>query len=155
VIIFAGNYRGSAFPHLDKYEVGVGADPRVGVSPAKVKRHMHEFETLLSKALVIFDKAYVIAKAAGDLASLLPKLVSILGVFLTKFLTIHPYANGNGHMGRLIVSVLLGRYGFWPAAWPLHERPAYSELLSKHRDGDHAPLNKFLLRCIVGSSPSP
>ena len=40
------------------------------------------------------------------------------------FVHIHPYANGNGHMGRLLVVAILGRYGYWLQKWTIDPNPS-------------------------------
>jgi len=64
------------------------------------------------------------------------------------FLTIHPYANGNGHAGRLILWSLLGRYNLWPVNWAVDPRPpepTYTNAIKAHRDGDPRALIQFVL----------
>lgn len=145
-----GNYRGSDFLCLKTLRVGVAADSKVGTLPKDVRKHMREFETQLSSVVARFHSFIETAEAQANPASVLAKFVSIACIFLTKFLTIHPYANGNGHMGRLIVWILLGRFGFWPVAWPLDASPNYYTALTLHRNGTHGPLNQFLMKCIIG-----
>ena len=67
---------------------------------------------------------------------------------LVEFLRIHPYANGNGHIGRFIVWLILARFGYWPKQWPLNASPPYHELLKTYRDGDPLPLEEFVLQCL-------
>jgi hypothetical protein len=153
---FAGNYRGSNYPELQTYKVGIQSDSMVGIAPSKVAKDMLEFNTHLNRALTAFSTAVPAAKAAGKDAELLARIAPILAFFLQRFLTIHPYANGNGHMGRLLVAVLLARYGYRPAYWPVDDRPPYGELLAKHRRGNHTPLVNFILMCITGKGmPTP
>ena len=71
---------------------------------------------------------------------------------LVQFLGIHPYANGNGHIRRLIVWLLLARFGYRPREWPLDAHPSYDELLRKYRDGDERELEDFVHRAIDGTA---
>lgn len=145
---FAGNYRGSNFPCLKEYEVGVGADKRVGYPALLVSTYMKRFEAQVSDLTVKLREA---AKSPDKYppAVILGKLVIFLADQLVFFLSIHPYANGNGHMGRLFIWVMLGRFGFWPKSWPLHESPGYHNFISQHRDGNKKPLEHFILKCIT------
>jgi hypothetical protein len=147
---FVGNYRGSDFPCLKEYGVRVGGDRRVGTHPKLVKKQIRDLEVKLKAAIEAFERASKTPAALANPGAVLAKFVSIACHFLTMFLTIHPYANGNGHMGRLLVWVLLGRFNFWPVAWPLDDSPNYGQALSMYRDGNLLPLNHFILKCIRG-----
>lgn len=148
----AGNYRGSKFPCLVNYNVKVGMDPKVGVTASMVPLFMAGFENGLSDALTKFEEKFnqQPSPSAQQKAVLLAQFVGILSAFLVNFLTIHPYANGNGHMARLLVWVLLGRFGYWPVDWPLDSSPPYHVALTQYRNGTKTPLEQFLLKCIVG-----
>jgi hypothetical protein len=68
------------------------------------------------------------------------------------FLTVHPYANGNGHAGRFMVWSIMGRYGHWPRRWPIDPKPPdppYSQLITLCRDGDPVPLERYLLQMLI------
>lgn len=74
------------------------------------------------------------------------------------FLRIHPYANGNGHLARTIVWMILARYGFWPKDWPVEPRstdPGYIPALIQFRDGDREPLIEFMLKRLIPNAPAP
>jgi hypothetical protein len=118
---------------------------------------MGEFETLLAAACANFDATFGPNATSGvDPAIALAKLVSLLCLFLELFLTIHPYANGNGHCGRLIVWIILVRYGFIPTNWPLDAKPpapAYAKAISAYRDKNKLPLETLLMQCIQGPPP--
>jgi fido (protein-threonine AMPylation protein) len=78
-------------------------------------------------------------------AALLARFVQVLCDLLNQFLLIHPFANGNGHVARLLVWVLATRHGFPPTTWPLDGRPPYAAALMSYRDGDRRPLMALLL----------
>jgi hypothetical protein len=81
----------------------------------------------------------------------LVRLVQLVASALTRFLTIHPYMNGNGHMGRLLVWAALGRYNMLPVNWWLDDSPPnYGVMLTAYRAGNRLPLERFLLKCIKG-----
>lgn len=137
---FAGNYRGSHFRCLRYYSVGVPGDGRVGSPPDCVDLG----------ALVIaaeLDKGITALENRIDLTELdrLRLLIKVAASVFVLFLTIHPYANGNGHVGRFIVWSVLGRFGYWPRSWTIEPRPPdppYSINIRLHRDGNSDPLEQ-------------
>lgn len=141
----AGNYRGANFKCLINYNVQIGNDPKVGTRADQVQLQMALFEAALTNAMNIFNASK--STVRPDL--LLSKFVKLLATCLVNFLTIHPYANGNGHMARLMVWVLLGRFGVWPESWPLDASPSYAQAIYDHRRGNVATLENFILKCII------
>lgn len=150
---YAGHYRGEAYACLRPYEVQVPADPRVGYPPAEVAFAMAEHASLLEEGFTALDLAAQIPKAQVSDADKLLYAVAFTCRAFVQFLTVHPYANGNGHAARFCVWAILGRYGYWPRRWPVEPRPPdppYSDLIKRYRDGDREPLEAFVLKCIVG-----
>ena len=149
---FAGNYRGDPFKCLRHLKVGVAGDSAVGVAPEKVLSDLREFAQAVKLGLQKHEAALALPNAQISSQDKFLYYVSFVCVTLCEFLRIHPYANGNGHISRFIVWWLLGKYGHWPKKWPLDQRPAppYTELLSRHRQGDCLPLEMYVLRCIAG-----
>lgn len=146
---FAGHYRGEEFFCLKLYRVVIPADPRVGCAPELVSASMAKFADELGRAAE--GLAFVCANPAWfDRKTLLHKLVSVTAHAFVVFLEIHPYANGNGHSARLLLNVLMGRFGFWLTGFPVHQRPFtnYGQLISEYRDGNKAPLRQFILNCL-------
>lgn len=145
---YAGNYRGSEYRCLRYYEVGVGGDPRVGLEARRVRQAMDTLGSDIRKDLGLLDAVNDLPESHFGPNEKLTGIVAIACRILVRFLTIHPYANGNGHMGRLIVWAVLWRYNYWPEKWPLNEQPPYAQLLSLYRDGQPAPLEEFILSCL-------
>ena len=152
---FAGHIRGEIFRCLEWYRVRVGADPLVGALPQHVSPLLEALSAKLQQALTQLDAAAVDVERPLSRVHLLSFLVPLAAHCLEVFLTVHPYANGNGHMGRLLVYVLFARYGVWPQVWSIDHRPLYSPLLSEHRRGNVEPLQILLYQAIIGPvSPS-
>jgi hypothetical protein len=153
---YAGTYRGNkkckCLRHMVVGLVGPGADMRVGVSPARVSADLDNLNSgIIPQGLAALDALF--AKPDEEVAPVdkLLALVAFSCAVLVEFLRIHPYANGNGHIGRLIVWLLLWRHGYWPQKWPLDGHPPYDDLLSQYRDGDRSGLEKFVLNAINGT----
>lgn len=149
---FAGHYRGERFKCLRHLEVMVASDPRVGVKPALVAPQLANLlSNILSSGLKALEDAFKIPDETLSLAQKTNYVVKFSCRLLNEFLRIHPYANGNGHIGRLIVWLVLVRFGYWPKEWPLDGHPPYDDLLSRYRDGHEQELEDFVLKTIDGT----
>lgn len=152
---YAGHFRGEPYKCLEYCNVGVGQDKRVGVNASLVRTRHADMISKISIAISQIED--VVANSEEDPVSneeLLQMVVPLAANFLQLFLTLHPYVNGNGHMGRAIVWVLFARFGIWPQSWPLDTSPPYHDLLSKHRDGGEGRkhLEDLLYRAISGDT---
>lgn len=146
---FAGHYRGEDYRCLRYYDVGVGADPMVGVPCSYVFAEMDVFRQVISELIAALDAAQHIPNAVLSAEQKLINLVRAACRVLVEFLRIHPYANGNGHIGRWLVIAFLHRYGFWPKKWPLNSHPPYDQMLFEYRRGDKDNLEVFVLQCCI------
>ncbi|WP_368246796.1 Fic family protein [Janibacter sp. Y6] len=64
----------------------------------------------------------------------------------SAFEGVHPFIDGNGRTGRLVLNLLLVRIGLPPVVILKQQRPAYLTALQKSDDGDHGPLGEILAR---------
>ncbi|MGL4178234.1 MAG: Fic family protein [Dermatophilaceae bacterium] len=64
------------------------------------------------------------------------------------FECIHPFIDGNGRAGRLVLNLLLVRLGHPPAVILKRQRAAYLAALQKADAGDHGPLGELLARAM-------
>ncbi len=62
---------------------------------------------------------------------------------------IHPFLDGNGRTGRLVLNLLLVRLGYPPAIVYKGDRSRYLAALRRADDGDLGPLGEFLARAIL------
>ena len=149
---FAGNYRGAQFRCLKEYEVGVGGDRRVGTAAAQVTSEMEALATALMSSESKIDKYLTEGPPAVSQEEKLRYVARFTCMVFERFLRIHPYANGNGHMARLIVWVLMRRFGYWPVRFDIHPRPThlgYASMIKLYRDGNRDPLERYLIDCIA------
>jgi hypothetical protein len=146
----AGNYRGSNFDCLRHYEVRFGDNegfPALGVHMA-----MDVFHADFAGAVADLDAAAANQGSPLSEAARKVRAAQVMAFALQRFFTIHPFANGNGHMGRMLVWVGLARFGFLPKKWWLNKSPPnYGDLIQQHRRGNTKPLERYLIRAINGT----
>lgn len=145
---YAGHYRGESYRCLRNYPVGVGNDKRVGYPPYIVESCMHQLEEEIRRGVRALDSS----KNAVSLSEHIINSVRLTCSVLNQLFLIHPYANGNGHMGRVTVWMMLSRYGYYPVKLDVARNPGYSQSLMEYRDGNRAPLEALTLSWIQPSN---
>jgi Fic/DOC family len=66
-----------------------------------------------------------------------------------QFERIHPFLDGNGRTGRLVVNLLLVRLGYAPAIIYKRQRTRYLQALRAADGGDAGPLGEMLARAVL------
>ena len=67
------------------------------------------------------------------------------------FERIHPFLDGNGRTGRLLLNLLLVRLGYPPAIVFKNERAKYLDAMRKADRGDDGPLGELIARAVTNN----
>lgn len=78
-----------------------------------------------------------------------PHLPAELAWLHARFEQVHPFLDGNGRTGRLLLNLLLVRLGYPPAIIRKGDRTRYLAALRQADEGDCGPLGEFLARAIL------
>lgn len=68
-----------------------------------------------------------------------------------QFEQIHPFLDGNGRTGRLVLNLILVRLGFPPAVILKRDRARYMSALRRADSSDFGPLGELLARAVLDS----
>lgn len=75
-------------------------------------------------------------------------LLERLAELHSAFERIHPFPDGNGRAGRLVLTMILVREGYPPAIVYKGERKKYLDALRRADEGDSGPLGELLARSV-------
>jgi len=78
-----------------------------------------------------------------------PHLPAELAWLHARFEQVHPFLDGNGRTGRLLLNLLLVRLGYPPAIIRKADRGRYLAALEQADEGDCGPLGELLARAIL------
>lgn len=78
-----------------------------------------------------------------------PGIVEELAKLHADFEQIHPFLDGNGRTGRLVLNLLLVRLGLPPAIIYKRDSPRYLAALRRADQGDAGPLGELLARAVL------
>lgn len=75
----------------------------------------------------------------------------VAAIFHHEFVAIHPFDDGNGRMGRILMNFTLMRHGFPPIVVEQQQRSEYYDALSRADSGDYSPLVTYLTDGLLAS----
>jgi fido (protein-threonine AMPylation protein) len=146
----AGHYRGERFKCLQYCSVTIPRNPRVGVPPHAVSAEIQKWQRLSELVLKSLDALANDTSVSSE--DRLLRMVSGACRIFSHWLMIHPYANGNGHIARILLTAILGRYGYWLQRFPIEPRPrdpAYSDAVAAHQRGNPKLLEDLVLDALM------
>lgn len=76
-------------------------------------------------------------------------ITEALAILHARFEQVHPFLDGNGRAGRLLLNLLLVRLGYPPAIIYKGDRSRYLAALRRADGGDSGPLGEFLARAVL------
>lgn len=147
-----GNYRGTeACPELRDCPVRVDDDMTVGLAPGLVGGAMNELDDECNQLMgVHYNWMENEGLTASEDRQLL-KFAVVAAKILERFLTIHPYIDGNGHCARLLVLKLFTWANFPPRRWDIDAKMDVYQELKAHRRGQRGPLMQKLTSFVLQS----
>lgn len=75
-------------------------------------------------------------------------LPEMLAEIHNSFECVHPFIDGNGRTGRLVLNLILVRLGLPPVIVLKTQRPAYLSAMIRSDEGDHGQLGEILARAM-------
>lgn len=144
---YAGHYRGERFRCLAHYPVGIASDSRVGYPAGRVLGAMSELGKTTAAEIAGIDAAH--AQPGLSPGEKLMFSVAYACRLFMEFLTIHPYANGNGHVARWVLTAVLRQHGYKLERFPVEPRPPdppYTDMIYRYRNGEVELLESYILR---------
>jgi fido (protein-threonine AMPylation protein) len=141
---YVGHFRGDpAVRELIDYEVGLGAPLKDG-NPEKMglwaRRVSEEMTAVLAGLNAVFadlDDQLPVGKPPSTADQIL-QVISFAALAHGEFLRIHPFANGNGRIARLLVAFICLRYGV-PMFLHVKPRPESDDYVRASRDSMGRP----------------
>ncbi|MGY4536858.1 Fic family protein [Mucilaginibacter sp. UYNi724] len=88
-------------------------------------------------------------KEANSFENIHPVVVAAL--FHHKFVSIHPFDDGNGRLSRILMNLILMQKGFPPAVIRMDDRKNYYSLLSRADSNENWPFVEYILERVQGS----
>lgn len=140
---------------------GVAPHPEAGEqeSPGSFRRHdIRPFDAGMTpppwpdvpaKMATWVDQARDLGDVVREGEALSAPLPEALALLHGAFERVHPFLDGNGRAGRLVLNLILVRLGYPPVIIFKQRRPAYLSALSRSDAGDQGPLGELIARAML------
>lgn len=141
---YAGHYRGENFPCLEMCQVGFGM--MLACDARQVDVQMNILRTKIRTGLRIIASR----SRSWSQTTLAANLARFSAEIFASFISIHPYKDGNGHMGRFIVCAAFIPHGHYPQRWTIDPRPTVPHLpaIRSAIQGNPVPLMNLIISCF-------
>lgn len=140
---------------------GVAPHPEAGEqeSPGSFRRHdIRPFDAGMTpppwpdvpaKMATWVEQARDLGDVVREGEALSAPLPEALALLHGAFERVHPFLDGNGRAGRLVLNLILVRLGYPPVIIFKQRRPAYLSALSRSDAGDQGPLGELIARAML------
>ena len=145
---YPGGYRGSPHPRLADYEVVVGMHD--GVPARSVGGQLDAM--FLTLGTRIAELAQAVAPDHGKSAAEVEQVAELAAWAHGEWVLIHPFANGNGRVARLMADYVLARFRIAPVV-RLKPRPgaSYEAAARASMRGEHARMTRWIVELLQGT----
>ncbi|BBG04904.1 MULTISPECIES: Fic family protein [Pseudonocardia] len=134
------------------WDVAPHPDAGPDETPGNFRRHdIHPFPGgMLPPSHVLVDsEMHAWIGEVGELDATSEEFAESVARLHCRFEQIHPFLDGNGRTGRLVLNLLLVRSGFPPAIIYKKQRSAYLSALRRADKGDPGSLGELIARAIL------
>ncbi len=134
------------------WDVGPHPDAGPDESPGKYRRHdIHPFPGGMTPSAWSLVDSEVTSwiNEANALETRTPTFPEEIAALHARFEQIHPFIDGNGRAGRLVMNLLLVRRGYPPAIIYKNQRAAYLASLRRADAGEPGALGELIARAIL------
>ncbi len=144
------------------WEVAPHPDAGGNESPGSFRQHdIHPFGggmkppswvDVPSRVTTWVDDVNAVADQLSSLSTKMPEPKDIplqLAKIHCDFERIHPFIDGNGRTGRLLLNLILVRLGFPPAIMFKRDRDRYLAALDRADSSDYGPLAELIARSVI------
>jgi hypothetical protein len=139
---YLGGYRGSRHPWLKDYDVGVGGAE--GIRADQVAMELERFFSELTRQIQAL--AIAVPSELPKTPNQLRRVAELAGWAHGEWVRLHPFANGNGRIARLLANFILARFRLPPRV-QLRPRPdlPYEALARESMTGEHRRTIEWVL----------